>query len=189
MVKIVVDNISQGRQDLVGTSFGNNAVFCGGMNTGSTYYTNIDVYDENFVHTIKYLPQGKRKGIACSTSDYLFVMGGLTSDTNAVDTTIIFNNNFVRSTGTPLSEGVGAQAGVSMPNFVSSICGVSSNRETSSIVETYNNNLVKTTDYAGRSIGNVGCAIAGNYVYVFGGSYYVDSWIYVDAVQIFKLDY
>ena len=192
MVYSVAPTLSRARRYISATSLNNSVLFCGGTNSSSTIYSDVDIYDNNLVKTVgTALSANKYYCAATSTDNHAFIMGGRASTSitsNVYDTVDVYDKQFVKTSGQQLSVPRSLQGSIGLPRFACCIGGYA--YSTYKNVDVYTDGLVHSFFLMDSDVGDCGCAIAGGYAYVLGGSHRVQSnMLYTSTVQVLKLDY
>lgn len=184
-------DLGQARQFVAGTKVGDNILICGGSNASTTYYTNVDIYDKDMVHsTGTSLSQGRYRCSAGHTDNYAFVFGGFISSVSNASKTgsakvDVYDTDLVHSTATDLSQARGVGGGFSTSTLAGMMTGGNEANGTYSICDYYDNNLTHSSFSVNKNCQEAGAGATGQYLLLFGGCPYNGSTrTYTDIVQV-----
>ena len=129
--------------DCAATSVGNYALFGGGYNNGSVYFSSVDTYDTSLTKgTAADLTVAKQYLKATSIGNYALFAGGCGNYYNYNKTVDTYNTSLTKGTATDLTYGRAGLGATSVGDYAL-FAGGYDNSNSFDIVEVYNNALTK----------------------------------------------
>jgi hypothetical protein len=176
--------LSAARYLLAATSIGDYALFGGGYGGSysdpSSYYTNVDAYNESLTRSLPTgLSEGRNALAAASNSNYALFGGGINSDHSSRTTVDAYSASLTRSTPTVLQQYQSYAPASNAGEYI--IFGAKTK-----YVTVYNNSLTRSS----RAAYNNDCQYytadnLGNFALFYGGQYYSSSYIYDGRCRIY----
>ena len=180
--------LSQKRTQLSGVTFGEYALFGGGI-TSSTYLGTVDAFDSSLTRTTLSELSAVRSGLAaCTNSEYALFGGGTISNQTVQDAVDAYNSSLTRTVAPALSVARKGLAATGIEGFGLFGGGEITSSKFSNVVDVYDSSLTRTTStgltnpYANNAAGTIG-----NYALFAGGRKSDDIKSVVQAVDAYTV--